>query len=214
MTVLENATAVGMFVKMVRTVEKRGAMILATLLICCVTTLAQQPPYPKEIRGYKVVRAEVEVQKAGKKTTNEEPGSEPGHGGFIRLGNPQLARVTPLGISFEIPMVVTPVKQKGHIDFLVFEEMFVNDTSVEIEEYHRGFDLPNKELLTLTEPLRFYVFLPSAVLGAIDEWSDSKKTWLITGRVYVFGKFKKSIFSFKRCIPIELNVTIPNPLHQ
>jgi hypothetical protein len=199
---------------MVRTVQKRGAMLLVAVFTCCLTTLAQQPSYPKEIRGYKVARLEVEVKKNGKKTTNEQPSSEPGHGAFIRLGNPQLARVTPLGISFEIPIVVTPVKQKGHVDFLVFEEMLVNDTSVEIDEYHRGFDLPNKELLTLTEPLRFYVYLPSAVLGAIDEWSDSKKTWLITGRVYVFGKFKKSIFSFKRCIPIELNVTIPNPLQQ
>ena len=187
---------------------------MVAVLSCYFTTLAQQPSYPKEIRGYKVARFEVEVKKDGKKTTNEQPGSEPAHEAFIRLGNPQLARVTPLGISFEIPIVVTPVKQKGHVDFLVFEEMLVNDTSVEIDEYHRGFDLPNKELLTLTEPLRFYVYLPSAVLGAIDEWSDSKRTWLITGRVYVFGKFKKSILSFKRCIPIELNVTIPNPLQQ
>lgn len=195
---------------MVFTGKKIGGMILASLFTCCLTTNAQQPKYPKEIRGYKVVRAEVEAKETGTKATDEQPDSEP----VIRFGNPQLARVTPLGISFEIPMVVAPVKRKGHVDFMVFEEMMVNNTSVEIDEYHRGFDLPNKEPLTLTEPLKFYVFLPSAVLGAIDEWNDSKKTWLVTGRVYVFGKYKKSFFSFKRCIPIELNVTIPNPLLQ
>ena len=194
--------------KMVLTAKKTGAMILAAFFTCCLTTLAQQPEYPKEIRGYKVARPEVEAKKAGTKATNEEPDSEP----LIRFGNPQLARVTPLGISFEIPMVVAPVKRKGRVEFMVFEEMLVNNTSVEIDEYHRGFDLPNKEPLTLTEPLKFYVYLPSAVLGAIDEWNDSKKTWLITGRVYVFGKFKKSLFTFKRCIPIEINITIPNPL--
>ena len=194
-------------VKMVLRV-KTGAMIFAAFFICCLTTLAQQPEYPKEIRGYKVVRTEVETQKTGTKATNERTDSEP----LIRFGNPQLARVTPLGISFEIPMIVAPVKRKGRIEFMVFEEMFVNDTSVEIDEYHRGFDLPNIEPLTLTEPLKFYVYLPSAVLAAIDDWNDSKETWLITGRVYVFGKFKKGPFTFKRCIPIELNVTIPNPL--
>lgn len=192
---------------MVFTVKKTGAMILAAFFTC-LTTLAQQPEYPKEIRGYKVVRAEMEAKKAGTKATNEQPDSEP----LIRFGNPQFARVTPLGISFEIPIVVAPVKRKGRVEFMVFEEMLVNNTSVEIDEYHRGFDLPNKELLTLTEPLKFYIYLPSAVLGAIDEWNDSKKTWLVTGRVYVFGKFKKSLFTFKRCIPIEININIPNPL--
>ena len=194
--------------KTVLTTKKTGAMFLAVFFTCCLTTRAQQSEYPKEIRGYKVVRAEVEAKKAGTKATNDEPDSEP----VIRFGNPQLARVTPLGISFEIPMVVSPVKRKGRVDFMVFEEMLVNKTSVEIDEYHRGFDLPNKDPLTLTDPLKFYVYLPSAVLGALDEWTDSKKTWLITGRVYVFGQFKKSLFTFKRCIPIELNITIPNPL--
>ena len=194
--------------KMFLTAEKTGAMVLAAFFTCCLTTVAQQPEYPKEIRGYKVVRAEVEAKKPGTKATDEEPDSEP----LIRFGDPQLARMTPLGISFEMPMVVAQVKRKGRVDFMAFEEMLVNNTSVEIDEYQFGFDLPNKAPLTLTEPLKFNISLPSAVLGAIDEWNDSKKTWLITGRVYVFGKFKKSLFTFKRCIPIEINITIPNPL--
>jgi hypothetical protein len=30
------------------------------------------------------------------------------------------------------------------VDFLLFEDMTVNNHSVEIEEYRRGFDLPTK----------------------------------------------------------------------
>jgi hypothetical protein len=90
--------------------------------------------------------------------------------------------------------------------------MVFNGTSVEIDEYHRSFDLPNKQPLTLREPLSLYIYLPSAVFATIDEWSDSKETWPVTGRVYVFGKFKKSLFSFKRCVPVELNLTMRNPL--
>jgi len=192
----------------------RVVVILITLIGCSAVS-AQMPSYPKEIRGYKVARATVEVKKTAK-TTKEDSEDQStldlDPEALIKFGDPEVARVTPLGISLEIPIVISPVKQKGHVDFLLFEDFLVNDTSVEIDEYHREFDLPNKRHLKLPEPLRFYVYLPRAVLVAIDEWNDSKPTWLITGRVYVFGKFKKSFLSFKRCIPIELKITIRNPL--
>jgi len=192
--------------------------------------------YPKEIRGYKVERTVVEINKAETKTAassdkgrdgnqnaanstgqaNDQSNSDSDADALIQLGKPQLARVTPLGITFEVPIIVAPVKQSGHIDFLLFEDMVVNGTSVEIDEYHRAFDLPNKQPLTLREPLRFYIYLPNAVLAGIDEWTNSKETWPVTGRIYVFGKFKKSILgistSFKRCVPVELNVKMRNPL--
>jgi hypothetical protein len=201
------------------------------MFVCSATTVQLQGPiYPKEIRGYKVERTVVEVKKpeagngqAGKDQsqsgnknrdgqTNVEPTSEAGVDELIQLGQPQLARITPLGITFEVPIVVAPVKQSGHVDFLVFEDMVVNGTSVDIDEYHHSFDLPNKQPLTLREPLRFYIYLPSALLAALGDWSDTKETWPVTGRVYVFGKFKKSVFSFKRVVPVELNLSMQNPL--
>jgi len=197
-------------------------ILVATTLVwpalLCLSTLAQKPSYPTKIRGYKVERAVVEVKKQQKKskdtTADQQRSSESDTDALIRFGDAQLARVTPLGITLEIPIVVAPVQQKGRVDFLIFEDMVVNDSPVQIDEYHRTFDLPNKEELTLREPVRFYIYLPSAVLAAIDEWSDSKERWLVTGRVYVFGNFKKSIFSFKRCIPVELNLTMRNPLRE
>ena len=184
------------------------------LLVFGITTFGQTPTYPKEIRGYKVERAVVEIKKPLKRAneTNTKVEAESDAEQLIRFGDPQLASITPLGISLAIPLVVSPVQQKGRADFLVFEDMVVNGTPVQIDEYQRSFDLPNKEQLVLAEPLKFYIHLPSAVLAAIDEWSNSKEIWFVTGRVYVFGKFKKSIFSFKRCIPVELNFTIRNPL--
>jgi hypothetical protein len=52
------------------------------------------------------------------------------------------------------------------------------------------------------------------LLAAIGEWTDSQDTWPVKGRVYVFGKFKKGLFSFKRCVPVELDVTMRNPLKE
>ena len=202
-----------------------GGMVLGG----ATTVLPQTRPYPKEIRGYKVERAVVEVKKAemkNQKSDNRRTGNDGADQAdsaatadgdvdqLIQLGRPQLARATPLGITFAVPIVVSAVKQSGHVDFLVFEDMVINGTSVDVDEYHRTFDLPNKQPLTLREPLRIYIYLPSAVLAALGDWSDTKETWPVTGRVYVFGKFKKGPFSFKRVVPVELNVTMRNPLRE
>jgi hypothetical protein len=198
-------------------------MLIKTLkgltLIACVSLLfatgatraiAQTHSYPKEIRGYKIERTIVEVKKPGNKQSNSDANVD----SLIQLGDPQLGRVTPLGITFEVPIVVAPVRQKGHIDFLVFEDIVVNGSPVEIAEYRRAFDLPNGAPLTLREPLHFYIYLPRAVPAVVDEWSNSKQTWPVTGRVYVFGKFKKGWFSFKRCVPVELKLAMRNPLRE
>src|SRR5216683_4023618 len=163
---------------MVRQLEILVATSLFWSAILCLSTLAQKPSHPTKIRGYKVERAVVEVKKQQKKskdtTADRQTSSESETDTLIRFGDAQLARVTPLGVTLEIPIVVAPVQQKGHVDFLIFEDMVVNDIPVKIDEYRRSFDLPNKEELTLREPLRFYIYLPSAVLAAIDEWSNSK----------------------------------------
>jgi hypothetical protein len=216
--------------------HKRGRLLaiscIALTLVSGVTTVSPQTrTYPKEIRGYKVERTVVEVKKPetknakagndksqtaddGAEQSDSATSSEADVDQLIQLGKPQLARVTPLGITFDVPIVVSPVKQSGHVDFLVFEDMVVNGTSVNIDEYRRVFDLPNKQPLTLREPLRFYIYLPSAMLAALGDWSDTKETWPVTGRVYVFGKFKKGPFSFKRVVPVELNLTMRNPLRE
>jgi hypothetical protein len=92
--------------------------------------------------------------------------------------------------------------------------MTVNHYSIEIDEYRHGFDLPTKKALTLREPLRFFISLPTAALAAIDESVSSMETWPVTGRVYVCGKYKKFVFSFKRCVPVELNLTMKNPFRR
>jgi len=174
--------------------------------------LAQTRAYPDNIRGYKVERTVVEVKSA--KNNNDAKTDDSSVDQLITFGTPTLARVTPLGITFEVPIVVAPVTQNGKIDFLVFEDIEINGRSVDISEYNHSFNLPNSAPLTLKDPLRIYIYLPGAMLAAIGEWTDSKETWPVTGRVYVFGKFKKSLFSFKRCVPVELDLTMRNPLRE
>jgi hypothetical protein len=178
---------------------------------------AQARTYPDKIRGYKVERTVVEVKRTSTKPNDPKISAAADDSNvdqLISLGTPTLARVTPLGITFEVPMVVAPVTQSGKVDFLVFEDIEINGHSVNISDYEHSFSLPNSKPLTLHDPLRIYIFLPSALLAALGEWTDSQNTWPVKGRVYVFGKFKKSLFSFKRCVPVELDLTMRNPLKE
>ncbi len=180
-----------------------GVPVRALLLVLLgpVVAFSQQTPYPAELRGYKVERVAME-------TLNSAPGSTE----LIRFGKIRVARITRSGVNIELPIVVSPVKQKGQVDFLVFEDIVVNGTPVRIDEYHRRFDLPNRKELMLKEPLKFFVSLPNAMLAAIGEWVNSQEKWRVTGRIYVFGRYKKFLFSIKRTIPVEFDMTIQNPL--
>ena len=192
-------------------------MFITVALAGTPAALAQTRAYPDKIRGYKVERTVVEVKSAKNNNSAADNGAKSDDSNVDQLlsfGKPALARVTPLGITFEVPIIVAPVTQNGKVDFLVFEDIEINGRSVDISEYNHSFSLPNNGPLTLKNPLQIYIYLPGAMLAAIGEWTDSKETWPVTGRVYVFGKFKKSLFSFKRCVPVELDLTMRNPLRE
>jgi hypothetical protein len=169
--------------------------------------------YPKEIRGYKVERAKVEIKKQDQSDNDDATdGASPDSDALIQFGEATIARMTPLGITLEVPVTVAAVKQKGKVDFLAFEDMVVNDVPVTVEDYTYPFKLPTNKATLLPKPIRLFISMQRALLGALGEWNDSKQTWPVTGRVYVFGQFKKFIFKFKRVVPVELTLSLPNPL--
>lgn len=169
--------------------------------------------YPKEIRGYKLARARVEIKRsAGAKKEGKDADPSPDADALIQFGEPRVVRTTPLGITLEVPVTVAAVKQGGRVDFLTFEDMVVNGMPVTIEDYMHPFDLPNEEAVSLPEPVRLFISSTRALVGALSDWSNPQETWPVTGRVYVFGHYKKFIFTAKRVVPVELNLTLPNPL--
>lgn len=200
-----------MTVTLVKDLRKVMAGLLALLFLTGTVVPAQQT-YPKEIRGYKIERAKVEIKRQKEADDARNTGGAGDADALIQVGEPRVARVTPLGLTLEVPITVAPVKQGGRVDFLTFEEMNVNGTPVTVEEYQYPFDLPNKEALVLPQPVRLFISAPRLLLGAIDEWGNSKELWPVTGRVYVFGRFKKFLFKFKRAVPIELSLSLSNPL--
>ena len=199
-----------------------GALSLCAALLLSTFTFAQQSnsvtsasastsprDYPKEIRGYKVELASVEVKRGAKSNKKSD---EWNTDALIQLGEPHVKSVSPFGITLEVPVTVAAVKQGGRVDFLTFEDMIVNGTPVTVSEYDHPFDLPNDNAVTLPDPVTIYISTPRAMLGAIGEWREPKSVWPVTGRVYVFGHFKKFLFTFKRVVPVELNLSFKNPL--
>ena len=204
--------------------KRPSALVLCVVLSLSVLVFAQKPEaksseshpstpervYPKEIRGYKVELAKVEIKKPTKRTEGSAEGRDAD--ALIQLGEPKVTSLSPLGISLEVPVTVAAVKQGGRVDFLTFEEMTVNGTTVTVNEYRHPFDLPTNEPITLPEPVSIYISTPRVLLGALGVWNQPKEVWPVTGRLYVFGHFKKFLFKFKRVVPIELNLSFRNPL--
>lgn len=179
---------------------------LIVLGLCAVCVLTARAQYPDEIRGYKVARAKVEI-KGG-----NDAAHSPEADAFAQLSTPRLLRVTPLGATFEVDLTIQPVKQGGQVHFLTFENVRINDTVVEIEDYTYPFTLPNDKPLRLKHPVHVFVSTANALNGVLDNFRNARETWQVSGRVYIFGRFKKFLFKFKRVIPVEFALTVPNPL--
>jgi len=164
---------------------------------------------PDKIRGYKVYKTHVSVRtetdKSGKKDKSEA---------FVKIGEPELIDVSLIGVTFELTAEISSLEQNGAVDFLAFHDFRVNALNVEIEEYKESFTFEKNKPIQLPKPVEIFLSTAQTLRGALKELKDSKGEWLVTGRVFVFGRFKKFGFSFKRVIPVEINIKINNPLQQ
>ena len=164
---------------------------------------------PDKIRGYKVYNAEISVKTGDDK--NETKGKSEA---FVKIGEPQIAEISLTGITLELSAEISGLQQSGRVDFLSFHDFRVNDLPVKVEEYKESFSFAKNQTVILPKPAGIYLDMSQALRGALKELKESKNEWTVTGRVFVFGKFKKYGFNFKRVVPVEINIKIRNPLRQ
>lgn len=177
--------------------------LMFTPLVFCAQDL------PDEIRGYKVYKADVSVKTSADKTERKNKAEA-----FVKVGKPELVEVSLTGITFEVSSEIDSLEQSGKIDFLAFHDFRINGLAVEIEEFKESFAFKKNETLILPKPVKVFLGTGQALRGALNEFRNSKDEWTVTGRVFVFGKFKKMGFYFKRVVPVEINIKINNPLLQ
>ena len=173
-------------------------------------TLSNAQDFPDKIRGYKVQKAKISVKTQDQKNQNPEDKKD-GLEAFVNISEPELINVGLTGITFELTAQLDSIEQSGKVDFLTFKDFRVNGIAVDVEEYKDSFEFEKNEPINLPKPFVIFVSTPQTLLGAAKELRESKKEWRVTGRVFVFGRFKKSIFKFKRVVPVDIDIEIKNP---
>lgn len=188
----------------------RYALFLPLLFATIMSAYAQD--YPDEIRGYKVHRAKIIVRNVTDRDLSDEEKKD--IEAYARVTEPRVANTSLSGLTFEISAEIDPLEHKGTIDFLMFRDIRVNGLAVTVAEYENPFEFKKKEPIKLPKPVSILLPTGQALRGAVGELRDSKPEWTVTGTVLVFGRFKKWGFKFKRVVPVEISLTIANPVRR
>jgi len=178
-----------------------------TLLFLIATLVFSVFPQnlPNEIHGYKVYRDTVTV-------STDAKAAESGLDAFVKIGEPDLIHVDISGVTFELSGEFRSLAQSGKVDFLSFKDFRVNGVSVEIEEYKHKFDFRKGETIILPKPARILLPTTGIIQTAWKEMRESQKLWTVTGRVFVFGRFRRYGFLHKRVVPVDIDIKISNPM--
>lgn len=182
--------------------------LLTAILGLMVCGSAASQTYPDKIRGYKVHKANVTVRTPDSALPSSENSAE------IVLGKPILYDVGLTAVTFEVGAEITSSDHSGKVEFLTFSDLKVNGIAVSIDEYTTKFAFKKGQEILLPQPARVNISTLNLARAARNELLDPKKKWRLTGTVFVFGKFKKFGFSFKRVVPIVIDAMVENPVRK
>ena len=182
---------------------------LTAFFIFTISIIAFSQKLPKKIRGYKVYSAEITVGGEDKSEVSEND---------LRVefdfNEPQISDFSLAGITLSLNGAVTVFGQSGTVDFITFRDFSVNKIPVQIAEYKKSFDFTKNEAFKLEKPVEIFVNTTQTLRGMLAEKRESKEKWKVIGKVFVFGRFRKFGFKFKRVIPINVNTEIENPIRR
>jgi hypothetical protein len=176
------------------------------LLFAFTTTLASGQSLPDKIRGYKVHSEPITVEvpaSSGK--------SAPKHAD-VSIGEAEVSDIALDGVYIKIPVEFSILDQSGRVDFLTFHDFKVNGIQIDVPEYRMRFEFRKGRMTKLPAPAVLRVPASSVARTAWQEVRDSKAIWTVTGRVFVFGRFRKWGVYHKRVVPVDIVLYIPNPL--
>lgn len=186
----------------------RILIAIAAVWFIAFGSLCVAQELPSKIRGYKVHNANIQVRSSEDK---QPAGAD--REAVITLGKLEVDDYGISGITLAAGADVSPIDQSGKVEFLTFQDFRINGISVDIQEYKHSFTFKKGELISLPVPARVFVGTLNLARAARNELLDPKKRWSVKGTVFVFGKFKKFGMSFKRVVPIKIDLTIANPLN-
>lgn len=178
-------------------------LLIPLLLLLAFVVSASSQDLPGKIRGYKVYRDRVSVNATAENSD-----------AAVHVGDPELVDVSLTGITLQLPAEFTTSNQSGKVEMISFHDVKVNGIKVEPEEFVHKFEFRKGERTVVPKPVRIFVPASGVVKVAWQEMMDARQEWNVTGRVFVFGKFRRYGFYHKRVVPIDFDLTIKNPLHR
>ena len=187
-------------------------VVLSVILFFTISAFAQE--LPKEIRGYKVYKAKISVKNQAEKSSDSKSDKKDQTEAYVKVSAPELADLSLTGITLELTAEIEASEQSGKVDFLTFRDFRVNNLAVEVEEYKESFEFKKNQKIALPKPIKIFVGTTQTLRGALAEFKKSEAQWTVTGTIFVFGRFKKAGFNFKRVVPVEINLKIENPLRE
>lgn len=187
----------------------RRYRIAAAVLACLLAAgIASAQELPDKIRGYKVHKQIVTVSE----TAQQKGKSSPAVTTEIDTEKVVLKDISLTGLSFEMPIELSAMPHSGRVDFISFSEMTVNGIPVTVDEFRTEFRFQKGEQILLPSPVTIFVPTHRLVQAAWREMRDSQPTWRVRGRVFVFGRFKRLGIHHKRVVPVDIDITIANPV--
>jgi len=162
---------------------------------------------PDTIRDYKVYKHPVIINIVDTGDAAQEKADAD-----VTIGDVALVGTSITGLVFDFLPTIRCPEQSGRLDFVTFHDFRLNGVPVTIEDYDYAFVIKKGEKKRLPRPISVFVPSQRVLEAAWKEFSSPSKEWTVTGRMFVFGHFKKFGFYFKRVVPIDISVTIKNPL--
>ena len=181
--------------------------VIASLLYA-LASVSHAQKLPDNIRGYKAENVPLKLSNTiptGNKFSDE-------FDLYIQLTKPKISMRGLLSASVDVGADMVSTKQSGEIDFVSFHDVRVNGITMEIDEYAGPMVFKKGVRSLLPKPVTAKLNFVGAAKGAFKELTDSRDQWRVTGTAFVFGKFKKFGFSFKRVVPIKIDMLVKNPL--
>ncbi|HTK38683.1 MAG TPA: hypothetical protein VL325_09340 [Pyrinomonadaceae bacterium] len=174
--------------------------IFFLLLLGAIVAFAPAQDLPSKIRGYKLHKKPISV-------TNSK-----GPTGDLKIGVPSVTNVSISGVKFAVTVAIDKVPETGRVDFLTFNDFKINGIPVTIDEYTESFRFNKGQAVSLSEPLGVSIGTAELFGAARKEVDRFRGEWTVTGRVFVFGKFRKYGMEFRRVVPVDIDLKIKNPL--
>jgi hypothetical protein len=182
----------------------RFALILLLNLTLFISAYSQS--LPDKINGYKLHNADIVV-------TNSALNSNVSRGdAIVSVDLPKLVDICIGGLTLDITAEFFSRKESGKVDLIRFNDVAVNGLALDIEDYSHSFELTKDKRVAMPRPARVSIRARSVPRAVWNELINSPDELVVKGTAFVFGRFKKFGFTFKRVVPVKIDLRFPNPL--